>query len=127
MKTSVANNLWAVLFGIVTTLVISLGLSALMAALIGGGMFPIASAGIAAWVVTGIASLIGALVCAGKAGEKRLPLCLAAGVVYLLLVFVLRGLLFGGVAQRPWIIPLCVLLGSISGALASSKKKRRKY
>lgn len=127
MKTSAANNLWAVLFGVVTILVISLGLSALAAALIGGGILPISASGAAAWGITVIASLLGALICAGKAGEKRLPLCLASGVIYLLLAFILRGLMFGEVAGRPWIVPVCVLLGSLLGALASSKKKRRKY
>lgn len=70
MKTSAANNLWAVLFGVVTILVISLGLSALAAALIGGGILPISASGAAAWGITVIASLLGALICAGKAGEK---------------------------------------------------------
>ncbi len=127
MKTSMTNNLWAVLFGVIVTLAVSLGLCALGAALLGSGVLPISAAGIFSYAVTVLASFLGALVCAKKAGEKRLPLCLAAGGVYLLLVFVLRGLIFGGVASRPWIVPLCVVGGSILGAVLSSKQKRRKY
>lgn len=127
MKTSMTNNLWAVLFGVIATLAVSLGLCALGAALLGSGAMPISAAGVFSYVVTVLASFLGALLCAKKAGEKRLPLCLTSGAVYLLLVFVLRGLIFGGVAQRPWIVPICVLGGCVLGALLSSKQKRRKY
>lgn len=127
MKTSMTNNLWGVLFGVITTLVLALVLCALGAALLGSGALPISAAGIYAWVVTVLASFFGALICAKKAGEKRLPLCLLSGGIYLLLVFVLRGLIFGDVAPRPWIVPLCVLGGSVLGAVLSSKQKRRKY
>lgn len=127
MKTSITNNLWAILFGVVSTLLASLVLCAIGAAMLGSGVLPISAAGIFSYVVTVIASLLGALICAKKAGEKRLPLCLAAGAVYLLLVFVLRGLIFGGVAERPWIVPICALGGCVLGAVLSSKQKRRKY
>lgn len=127
MKTSMTNNLWAILFGVIATLVISLGLCAVGATLLGSGILPISAAGIFSYAVTVLASLLGALVCAKKAGEKRLPLCLTAGIIYLLLVFVLRGLVFKDVGTRPWIVPICVLGGSILGAVLSSKQKRRKY
>ena len=126
MKTSM-NKLWAILFGMIATILASLLLCAIGAALLGSGALPISAAGIFAYAVTALAALFGALICAKKAGENRLPLCLASGGIYLLLVFVLRGLIFGDVAQRPWIVPLCVLAGSFLGAVLSSKQKRRKY
>lgn len=127
MKTGITKNIRAVSFGIVAAMVLSLGLSALGAALFSHGMLPIASIHMVAWFITALASGGGAMVCAGMSGEKRLPLSLAAGLIYLLVIFVFRGLLFGEVAAHPWPIPLCVLLGCTCGALASSKKKRRKY
>lgn len=127
MKTSMTNNLRAILFGVATTILVSLALCAIGAAMLGSGVLPISAAGIFSYVVTALASFLGALICAKKAGEKRLPLCVAAGVIYLLLVFVLRGLIFGGVAERPWIVPICVLGGCVLGAVLSSKQKRRKF
>ena len=126
MKTGM-NNLWAVLFGVGTILVLSLVMSSAVAALVGGGTVPLSAAGVLSWIITAVCAVAGALVCAGKAGEKRLPLCLGTGLVYLLLVFVLRGLIYGEVAETPWIIPICVLVGCVTGALLSSGRKKRRY
>ena len=46
MKTSITNNLWAVLFGVIGTLTVSLALCALGAALLGSGVLPISTAAV---------------------------------------------------------------------------------
>ena len=127
MKTGFKNRVWAVIFGAAAMLVLSLVLSAVAAALLSAEILPVGAEKVVCWVITALSAFLGALLCARRAGEKRLPLCVAAGVVYLLLAFVLRGLIFKEVGPQPWVVPVLVLVGSALGALASSGKKKRRY
>lgn len=117
----------AVAMGVAVMLALSLGFAALTAALVGGGLLPVGAMGPAACIVTVAAALLGALLCGKRAGKARLPLCLCTWAVYLLIVFVLRGLIFKTVGESPWVIPCCGLVGAIPGALLSSRQKRRRY
>ena len=120
------NNLTAVGLGVATTLILSLGLAAIAAALVGKGVLPVHAMPVTGWVVTALAMLAGALLCGGRADCARLPLCVAAGVIYLLLIFLLRGLILRSVGENLWAIPLCVLTPSVVGAMLTSRKKRRR-
>ncbi len=115
----------AVIAGIVAMLFISLGLAAAGAAFVVAGWVP---CGMVTWLargISGIAALAGALLCGRKAKKASLPLCLASCGGYLLVVFILRGLIFQSVSGQAWVIPLCALLGCVAGALLSSGKRRR--
>ncbi len=127
MKTGIKNRIWAVVFGVLAMLILTLALSGIAAALLSAEILPVGAEPGACWVIAALSAFLGAVVCARRAGEKRLPLCLAAGVVYLLAAFVLRGLIFKEVGPQPWVVPVLTLAGSILGALASSGKKKRRY
>lgn len=127
MKTGFKNRIWAVAFGVLAMLILSLVLSAIAAALISAEILPVGAENGVCWGIAGLVSFLGALVCARRAGEKRLPLCMASGVVYLLLAFVLRGLFFKEVGPQPWVVPVLTVAGCVLGALASSGKKKRRY
>lgn len=127
MKNGFKNRIWAVVFGVAAMMVLSLLLSAVAAALISAELLPVGAEKVICWVITALSAFLGALICARRAGEKRLPLCVASGVVYLLLAFVLRGLIYKEVGPKPWAIPVLALAGSALGALAASGKKKRRY
>lgn len=129
MKANVSGatgNLRAVLTGVAVILVISLALAAVSAALIGGGLIPSGAMSVLAYGGAVAASLLGAISCGRQATSARLPLCLISCGIYLLLVFVLRGLIFRTVGTSLWIVPVCVLGGAVVGAMLSSRAKRRR-
>ena len=127
MKTGMKNRVWAVVFGVLTMFLVALLLSAVAAALISGEVLPVGAQKPICWVIGAVAAFLGAVICAGRAGQQRLPLCLVAAAVYLLLAFVLRGLLFEEVGSQPWLVPVLTVLGSVLGALITSGKKKRRY
>ncbi len=126
MKTT-ANTLRGVILGVLSPLLLTLVLAAVAAACVGGGMLPAGAIPAIAYAITVLASLLGAMICGKQAGKSRLPICLGSCCIYLLLIFVLRGLIYHSVSSQPWIIPVCALAGCVLGALLSSRKKRRRY
>jgi FtsH-binding integral membrane protein len=118
----------ALLWGVAGMLLVSLGVGALIAALVESGMFRAGVLPAASWGITLIAGLFGGLITAKSAGKLRLPLALAAVLCYLLLIFILRGLIFRTVGETPWIIPIWAAAGGVIGALLASSgggKRRR--
>ena len=109
--------------GVLATLLFSLLLTAIAASLAGRGILPISVVPIL--VITSVSALLGGILCGTTAETARLPLCLAAGAAYLLLVFLLRGLFFHTVGPDPWRIPLCVIPSAAVGAILTNGKKRR--
>jgi FtsH-binding integral membrane protein len=118
----------ALLWGVVGMLLMSLGVGALIAALVESGMFRGGVLPAASWGITLVSGLFGGLITAKAAGKLRLPLALAAVLCYLLLIFILRGLIFRTVGETPWIIPIWAAAGGVIGALLASSgggKRRR--
>lgn len=116
----------AVLWGVLSALAVSLMLSAAAAALAGTGTLPAGALKYAAWLVSLLAGLVGGFFTAKQAGKQRLPLALAAAGIYLLLIFVLRGLIFRSVSSQPWWIPVWTVAGAVIGALWASKKGKKR-
>lgn len=114
------------LMGSVIMLIVSLVLAALLAVLFGSGTLPLQGMPVAAWIITFFGCLLGGMWGSGKVNTMPLPTALIAVVVYLLLVFVLRGLLFGAVGDRPYILVLAALAGAVIGAVLSAGKGRKK-
>ena len=112
-------------WSILVTLILSLLLSGAAAALASAGILPVAAMPAFACGITVISAFCGAAVCGLQVKAARLPLCMAGGIVYLLLVFVMRGLIFRSVGENLWSIPVCVLLSAMAGAVVTSVKKRR--
>ena len=112
----------ALIWGVLTALVTALALSAIAAALVGAGMLPAGGLKYVSWGITLLTGLAGGFMTAKQAGKLRLPLALATVGLYLLIVFVLRGLLYKNVCAEPWWIPIWTALGGIAGALAASGK-----
>ena len=122
-----SDGLKAVLMGTGTMLGISMALTALAAALLSWGILPVHAERIACWIIGALAAFLGALVCGRRAREMRLPLCLTSAAVYLLLTFILRGLLFREVGSQPWVIPVLTVAGSILGAITASGRASGKH
>ena len=127
MKTGNGKSdfLWAVLGGAVVMFVLSVTLTALSAVLIRGGMLPSGGTPATVCVIAFISALIGGICCAAYAKKAKLPLCLASVAVFLLCIFVLRGLIFRTVGDRPWLIPVWAVIGAVLGALIANIKIRR--
>ena len=72
-----------------------------------------------------LSALAGGTLAAKMAGGRRLPAAMAAGALYVLLLFLLRALWFEG-AWAPW-PAVAALTGALAaGLLATRRKKRRK-
>jgi FtsH-binding integral membrane protein len=117
----------ALLWGVAGMLLVSLGVGAVMAALVERGMFRANVLPAASWGITLAAGLVGGLITAKSAGKLRLPLALAAVLCYLLLIFILRGLIFRTVGETPWIIPIWAAVGGVIGALLASGRGRKRH
>ena len=124
MKTQAYRRfLQPVAAGVLATLLFSLLLTAVASILAGSGILPMSI--LPVMVISAVSALLGGILCGKTAETARLPLCLAAGALYLMLVFLLRGLFFHTVSPDFWRIPLCVIAAAAAGAILTSGKKRR--
>ena len=120
------RNLYAAMIGSAVMLLLSLGLSALSAGMVSKGIVPYKHMEAAGWMITAISALIGSAVCGRMADSGRLPMCMLAGILYLLISFMLRGLFFRSVGERLWTVPVCVLVPAALGAILASGERKRK-
>ena len=109
--------------GAVFCFVVSLLLAALVSALISSGTLPGEGIAFAVPVITLISAGIGGMIAARKAGSQRLAAALLCAVLYLLVAFVLRGLIYGSVSQKAWLIPALAAGGSVLGSILASLKR----
>ena len=116
----------ALLWGTGGGMLLTAALSALLAALIGGGVLPAGSMTYAAWGISLLSGVFCGILAAGQAGRMRLPAALGAAAVYLLLALVLRGLIFGTMGKRAWLPALLFFLGSLIGCMTQAGKTTRK-
>ena len=110
--------------GVLVLIVLFCGMAA--AAVIGAGTLPVSALPALSCGITCLAAAVGGAVCGVKAGTARLPLSLAVSGLYLIAAFVLRGVLFGTMGERPWILVLSAAAGALIGAVLSSKRPRRR-
>lgn len=104
---------------------ISLVLCMLLAAMLAGETLPEDLLQPLALPVALLSALAGGTLAAKMAGGRRLPAAMAAGALYVLLLFLLRALWFEG-AWAPW-PAVAALAGALAaGLLATRRKKRRK-
>lgn len=119
------GSLKPVLTGAAAMLLLSMVLAGILAALMETGRVPVRDLGVPACGITILAALAGAWVCGKGVSKARLPLGLGACGLYLLTVFVLRGLIFYSVGERLWQIPLCAVLGTLAGAMISAGPRKK--
>ena len=104
---------------------ISLVLCMLLAAMLAGETLPEDLLQPLALPVALLSALAGGTLAAKMAGGRRLPAAMAAGALYVLLLFLPRALWFEG-AWAPW-PAVAALAGALAaGLLATRRKKRRK-
>ena len=114
----------AIVLGAICALIVSLSIAALGALLVQRAILGTGVLGAFAWIGTVVAAACGAGLAGALAGRLRLPVCCGCGTLYLLLGFLLRGLLFGTITAHLWRIPLCVILGTVIGTLFSAGRGR---
>ena len=118
------NYLFPILTGAAFTCAVSLMLAAAVSALTALGTLPISIYPAVSCCISFVASAIGAYLCGRSAPRWKLPLCITGTAVYLLVGFVLRGLIFHTVGPKLWIIPLYAAVGCVIGALLSLRTKK---
>lgn len=113
--------------GVLVMLLVSLGLSAIFAFLFSGGVLPLGAMRVVAWGITLVCCFLGGLWISNRVSTMPLPMTLGAVACYLLLIFVLRGLIFGTVAEPVAPVVGMAAVGGILGALVAAGKggKRR--
>lgn len=125
-KMKLGTNMKGILAGILAALAVSAVLSAIFAALVSSGALPLSAMWILAVVISLFAGFLCGFVSASKFKKQKLPFAILTAGIYLLLIFVLRGLCFRDISDKPWLVLIAVVVGAVVGAvLASGKKKRR--
>lgn len=114
--------------GCVLMFVFSCVFAALLAAVYGGGVLSLEHMPLSAGIVTFLACFLGSFWVSGKAERMPLPNALISSAAYLLLVFVLRGLVFRSVGDRVFYVMIAGIIGSLLGAFLSAGRggKKRK-
>lgn len=115
-------NLKHALSGAVLILLSTFALSAVFAGLLTWGVLPMRAMEYIAWLITFAACFLGGSRAAR--GPMPLPMALLSGGIYLAAVFVLRGILFQSVGERPLAVVLSAVLGCGIGAAAFASKSR---
>ena len=110
--------------GVVLSVLITVAGAALVAYLLVSEKMEISAIGLSAIVLLGVASFAGAILGAGLAKVNRLPVCLAVGGGYFLVLLGLTALLFGGQYQGVGAALIPVLLGSAFAGLLGLKGKK---
>lgn len=120
-------------FSAVISMVITLALSWLVAALVIAGRVGESAIGYGSMVILLLSSYTGAVFAAIKIKHRRMMACLLSGVVYFLCLLTCTALFFGGQYQGVGVSSLLIAAGSITAALTGAarnsgpnKKGRRK-
>lgn len=112
--------------GCVLMFVFSCVFAALLAAVYGGGLLSLDKMPLSAVIITFLSCLLGGFWVSGKAEKMPLPNALISAAAYLLLVFVLRGLVFRSVGERALFVIISGMIGSLLGTVASAGRAGRK-
>ncbi len=116
---------------VVTGIAVIIFVGAVLAAICSGavlwGWLPEGFLRVVGAVVTFLAAMTGGGVVGRCASGGALPKALLAAAGYLILVFILRGILFGSVGERAWLPVLAALLGAIIGVLLTAGKGKKRH
>lgn len=126
-------NLGPMFGGVGVMAAVSLVLSAIFSALISSGVVPVGAMEGLGWGITLVAAFAGAFWVARRAERMPLPMAFGAFISYLLVIFVLRGILFHTVGDKLLLPVLLGGVGTLMGAVLASgmgngrgkRKKRR--
>ena len=125
MKKAKSSGFMPILYGIGTMLITTLVLSIPGAALVTGGMVNQRALSVLAVIITALGGFFGGWTASKKAQKSPLPMAVISAALYLLLVFIVRGLLFGGVAEKPLWIILAAMIAAVAGGIVGTGKKQR--
>ncbi len=110
----------------IVSLVVTLLLTAVMAALINQEAMEASTMEAGAMIVTAIAAAAGALTAMQRIKKMRLQMCLAAGACYYCLLLAMTALIFGGQYAGLGSSALSILAGSGAVALLSAALQKKK-
>ena len=125
MKKAKSGNLESIVYGFGTTMIAALLLTVPGTALIMGGVLSQNAMMILGILITAVSCFLGGWVSSKKAVKAPLPMAMGSIGLYLLTGFVIRGILFEGVAAKPWIIILSAVIPAIVGSMTAAGKKQR--
>ena len=111
-------------FGALISVAITLLCAALCAAMISAETLPEQSLGYASLVILFLAALGGATAGAGKAKGKRLYVCLIVAGIYMLVLFGMTALFFGGQYSGVGVTALVLLSGAIVAAMTGQGRRK---
>lgn len=115
-----------VLVGSGVMVLASLLLSAIVSGLLVSGILPMGALKPAGWGITLLACFLGAMVTSRQTGSMPLPASLLAGLLYLAVIFIMRGVLFKTVGDRAYMVVILALAACILGALAGAGGGRKR-
>lgn len=115
-----------VLVGSGVMVLASLLLSAIVSGLLVSGILPMGALKPAGWGITLLACFLGAMVTSRQTGAMPLPASLLAGLLYLAVIFIMRGVLFKTVGDRAYMVVILALAACILGALAGAGGGRKR-
>lgn len=127
-KESSVSGLRAILYGLLAALLLGLVFCGLGGFLLDKEVLRPGAVVPASWGIGLFCGLMGGMTASQKAGHQKILYAVVTALLFLLVLFILRGILFKTVAESPWGVPIASVIGSILGAMLGSKsgKRRRK-
>ena len=113
-------------WGTFSSTAMTLAGAGIAAKLINGEIISWDQAGYAVLTILLISSWIGAMVAAGKIKRRRMVVCLASGVAYMMILLCATALFFGGKYSGVGETALLILCGSIVAVFSGYPGKRRR-
>ena len=120
------SELKVIAAGILIIVVVAVLLAAICAGAVVCGLIPETAIGVVGALLTLLAAVSGGVMVGKAASGGALPKALGAAAGYLLLVFILRGTVFGTVGEGAWIPVVAAVFGAVGGVcLTAGRKKKR--
>ena len=107
------------------SILVSLALSALSAKLVSQEITSISSIDMMVVGTLVLSAMIGAILACAMCARPRLPVCLATGMVFYLVLFACNALMFDGMCDNFWGTAIAILGGCGAVALMGLKGERR--
>lgn len=112
--------------GVAVNVLITVIGCALIAKLIDASVLEIEAIGYGTMIILLMSSFLGALAAAGLVKRRRLLVCMTVGGLYLGLLLLINGFLFGGAVSGVGVTALLLLSGTGAAALVETREKGKR-